>query len=135
MDENLRLVLNYAMDHQIGFQCTDVLSPITPCGSNPKRRMILINTNFHDKIQLPYQAAHEVGHVLNQDEGCLYMFSYSKASAEGGANKRAIDILIPMYFADINQEDANVQRFLDAFHIPSKMSDWAFDSIQKFYGK
>lgn len=133
MNDFLNQVLNYAWDNKIGIQCSDLFCPNTPCGSNPSNRMIVINTNFHDQQQLPYQAAHEVAHILNQDDGCLYMFTYSKTSMEGRANKRAIDILVPIFFEDIMPEQANVNDFLETFHIPSKMTDWATESIQNYY--
>lgn len=133
MNEYLTQVFRYAWDHKIGIECSDLFSPNTPCGSNPAHRLIVINTNFHDQQQLPYQAAHEVSHVLNQDDGCLYLFTYSKTSIEGAANKRAIDILVPIFFEDIMPEDANINNFLQAFHIPSKMTDWSIESIQNYY--
>lgn len=133
MNEYLKAVLNWGFEQGVGYQLCYRLSPVTPSGSNPKSKTVVINMNWHDPAQLPYQAAHEIGHVLNQDSGSLYMFTPSKVRYEGEANKRAIDILVPIYFEDVYPEDANIQEFLDSFHIPEKMRDWAKDSIQRYY--
>ncbi|NVO88908.1 ImmA/IrrE family metallo-endopeptidase [Lactobacillus rhamnosus] len=132
-DYYLNEVLKYAVNHDVKYTLAYLLSPITPSTSNPKNRRIVINMNFHDQGQLAYQAAHEVRHVINEDSGRLYLFSASKNSIEGAANKGAIDILVPIYFDEIEEDDANVNCFLDALHIPYTMFDWAVQSIEDYY--
>jgi len=41
--------------------------------------------------------------------------------------------LVPLYFDDIDEEDANLEKFMSAFDIPTSMSDIALKAIKKFY--
>ena len=76
----LREVLNYGFDRGVGAELTYKLKPYTPSVSNPETRWIAVNMNWHKPKQLPYQAAHEIMHVLHQDPACLYFYSASKNS-------------------------------------------------------
>ena len=89
--------------------------------------------NWHKPKQLPYQAAHEIMHVLHQDPACLYFYSASKNSIEGEANIGGIHMLVPLCFADVDQEDANLYQFMQAFDIPAPMEDTALEAIKEFY--
>ncbi|WP_273931915.1 ImmA/IrrE family metallo-endopeptidase [Lacticaseibacillus paracasei] len=129
----LREVLNYGFDRGVGAELTYKLKPYTPSVSNPETRWIAVNMNWHEPKQLPYQAAHEIMHVLHQDPACLYFYSASKNSIEGEANIGGIHILVPLYFTDIDKEDANLNQFMKAFDIPASMEDAASEAIKGFY--
>lgn len=133
MNDYLTQVLNYAFEHGIGVECSNDFCSDTPCASNPDARRIVINMNFHDQSQLPLQAAHEVGHILNQHSGLLYMFTLLKSKQEAEANLTALQILVPMYFADTDPEDANSQNFMDAFHVPEPLVGMAETEIRHYY--
>lgn len=133
MIDYLGAVLNVALDHGIGIECTSELSPDTPSVASPETRCMIVNLNWHDPQQLPYQAAHEIAHILNQDAGALYLFSLSRISIEGAANRGAINILVPIYFDGIDGHDANVERFMEAFQIPGTMWDWCEEAINDHY--
>ncbi len=133
MNDYLTQVLNYAFEHGIGVECSNGFCSDTPCASNPDARRIVINMNFHDQAQLPLQAAHEVGHILNKHSGLLYMFTLLKSQQEAEANRTALQILVPMYFADTEAEDANSQAFMDIFHIPDSLAGVAEDEIKNYY--
>lgn len=133
MNDYLTQVLNYAFEHGIGVECSNGFCSDTPCASNPDARRIVINLNFHDQAQLPLQAAHEVGHILNQHSGFMYMFTLLKQGQEAEANRTAFHILVPMYFADTEAEDANSQAFMDAFHVPEPLVGMAEAEIRGYY--
>lgn len=42
-------------------------------------------------------------------------------------------MLVPLYFADIDKEDANLNRFMEAFDIPAPMEDTSLEAIKEFY--
>lgn len=132
-NDYLNDVLNYGMDHGIGFKTSREFSKYTPSGSDPSHKQIVINTNWHDPAQLPYQAAHEIAHVLHEDPGVLYFVPTAKSGCEADANRGAIDILVPMYFADVEPEDANVNDFLQAFSIPAYMHDATCTAVREYY--
>ncbi len=133
-DDYLTRVMNYGLDRGVGVQTTSELSPYTPCGSNPATHMIVINRNWHIHRQVPYQAAHEIAHVLHEDPGVVYFHvPTAKSGIEAEANRTAINILAPMYFDEIEPEDANIDEFLGAFAIPSYMYDVTYNAVRKFY--
>ena len=133
MNDFLIRVLNYGFVHGIAYEATTLLSPVTPCAANPYYKRIVINLRFHNQSQLPFQAAHEIQHVLNHDEGVLYFHPTTKCAMEAAANRGAVDILVPMYFDGIDPEDANVTRFMDAFAIPGNLTDTCTASIRDWY--
>lgn len=63
----------------------------------------------------------------------MYMFTLLKQGQEAEANLTAFHILVPMYFADTEAEDANSQNFMDAFHVPEPLVNMAEDEIRSFY--
>ncbi|ERL64001.1 hypothetical protein L248_1648 [Schleiferilactobacillus shenzhenensis LY-73] len=94
----------------------------------------MLNSNWYQRNALPMHAAHEISHILNGDEGVLYYRNYySKAGAEGAANRSAIKILVPLYFADVEPEDASSVQFVDALCIPGNLQDWIEEEIRRFY--
>ncbi|EKQ17692.1 hypothetical protein LCAUCD174_2163 [Lacticaseibacillus paracasei] len=42
-------------------------------------------------------------------------------------------MLVPLYFADVDQEDANLNQFMQACDIPAPMEDTALEAIKEFY--
>ncbi|MCP9380341.1 hypothetical protein KBX72_15625, partial [Lacticaseibacillus paracasei] len=58
---------------------------------------------------------------------------YSKSRTEGNANKRALSIVIPMYFKDLEADEANLFQFMNDLAIPSWLEDAASSSINSYY--
>ncbi|APX73381.1 ImmA/IrrE family metallo-endopeptidase [Companilactobacillus allii] len=127
-------LMNLAFDNNIAVIMEDKFSPYTPAAVDTKTKVIVINSNWHIQNQIPFQLAHEIGHVLNDDgsKACLY-FSPSKFGIEGHANKTAIQLLIPLYFSNIEYIHANTVRFMEAFNIPLYLEDTVIDEIQSYY--
>lgn len=134
MDDLLDKVIAFARSKGIEVTRLYELSPVTPCGSDPSQGTIYINMNFGDQNQLPYQAGHEVQHVLEGHEGVLY-FTPSKMGMEGAANRGSIDILVPLYFDSVEPEDANAAQFIDDCGISDGLRDYVAGAICDFYHK
>lgn len=133
MNNYLQNVLSYAFNQGIGITLCRDFSPYTPSGANPKRKQIVINMKWYKPQQLPYIAAHETAHVLNEDSGLLYFSGTAKTSIEAKANRGAIDILTPIYFQDIEKECVDMYAFINKFEIPTFMEDYVFHKIHDFY--
>ncbi len=133
MNNYLQRILSFAFTHGIGITLCRDFSPFTPSGANPERKQIVINMRWHRPQQLPYITAHEIAHILNEDSGLLYFSGTAKTAIEGQANRGAIDILIPIYFQDIEKEFADMYAFMNEFEIPGFMEDYVSQSIQDFY--
>lgn len=94
MNDAITWLCAYAFDRNINVTL-DKLSFSTDVPSCMFGRSIIINTNWKNQNELPFIIAHEIGHVLNEDEGKLY-YSTSTAHSkfETAANERAIDLLL-----------------------------------------
>lgn len=130
MDEIITKLMQYAFDHNIGMVMTHELGDHTPSASRPDNKMIVINLNWYDKREIPFQMAHELGHVINQDEGILYYSSFSnRSSYERAANMTGLDILIPIYVDVTGYSCDNISPFMEQFGIPAYLGG---DVIKRF---
>ncbi|WP_169922441.1 ImmA/IrrE family metallo-endopeptidase [Lactobacillus terrae] len=117
-------LFNYAYDHKISIISTYLLPEEENCSSYPSKNMIIINMNLKNKKQLPFQIAHEIGHVLNNHDSMapLY-FTNSKNKIEFDANKTAIQILADFYIANSEEEYINPEQFMDTFDVLPHLHD------------
>ena len=69
MDSLIEWLVNYAFDHNIGVVLTPALQPHTPSTSDGTTRLVVINMNWYRKTEIPFALAHEIGHVINGDQG------------------------------------------------------------------
>lgn len=122
MDDVIRWLCKFAFDHKINVTL-DKLSFSDDVPSCVLGKSIIINTNWRNPNELPFIFAHEIGHVLNEDEGRLY---YSTATAhtkiEAAANERAINLLVKY----CNCEDLlpeNYIDFMELYGIPRQLDE------------
>jgi hypothetical protein len=129
----LNRVFRHAEHENIVCYKADELKPCSPSNANADVRGIIVNMNWPDKQQLPYQAAHEVKHIELEHHGVCYFDGRDISGQEGAANRGAVDMLVGLYFADRSMESANPYQFMAAFSIPNSMYDYVCDSICNFY--
>lgn len=129
MDEVIEYLLNFALSKGYGFILTDKLKPTTPSCANQQQNKIVINTNWTNKNELPFQIAHEIGHMLNGDEGVLYYSSYaSHSKIETNADNKAIDLLLN-YCIDMDKTTNNYSDFMYYYGIP----DYLEQNVRRRY--
>lgn len=123
-------LFNYALDQGIGveFMC---LSPDTPPAANVNSKLIAMNSNWHNKDEIPFQFAHEISHITlkQQFDGILY-FTPFKYGLELDANRNAIKMLLPYYVADKEVDQLNSYDFMQCFGIPYHLEDIVIDEIR-----
>jgi len=120
MSDVLTYLLNYALDHNIGFTMLNDIDNDWPSLAVPERNMMFINANWYKHEELPMIVAHEIGHMLN-GQTC-YMYDKStvgKINAESEANKKAVELLMN-YCIDNDIEFNSYIMFLQQFCIPIK---------------
>lgn len=119
-DDVTTYLLNYALDHHIGFELLNKVDSFWPSVAIPERNVMFINTSWYKQEELPMVVAHEIGHMLNGDS--CYMYDHSntgKISSEGAANKVAIDLLL-QYCRDNDIHFNSYIMFIQQFCIPLK---------------
>ncbi|WP_276804769.1 hypothetical protein [Lactobacillus hominis] len=130
MNDTVDYLLNYAFDQGISYELTTELSLDAPSASRPKRRKMIINLNLSNKKELPLQIAHEIGHILNQDDGVLYFSTIKNHDLiEADATKTGIKILADYYFNEMDQSEWNVDNFMNYYCIPSYLRDWCYSLL------
>ncbi|WP_338214917.1 ImmA/IrrE family metallo-endopeptidase [Lacticaseibacillus salsurivasis] len=133
IDDLLDTIRNIAWDLGIGWEVAQLhpeQSPLVDTG----RRLIILNSNWPNKREMPFQAAHELAHVINGDVGTYYYTrERTDSRIEGSANRQALKILVPLYFQSIDRENANVQQFMVDLSIPSWLEPKAEETIGAFY--
>ena len=118
MSDVTTYLLNYALNHHIGFELLNEVDSFWPSVAIPERNMMFINTSWYKQEELPMVVAHEIGHMLNGDSCYMYDHSNSgKISSEGAANKVAIDLLL-QYCRDNDIQFNSYIMFLQQFCIP-----------------
>lgn len=118
MSDVTTYLLNYALDHDIGFEFLNGLDSDWPSVAIPERNKMFINTNWYKQEEVPMIIAHEIGHMLNGDSCYMYnKSSIAKINAESTANKIAIDLLL-QYCKDYDIHFNSYIMFIQQFCIP-----------------
>lgn len=137
MNIYIKRLMQYAWDNGISCVLTEKMNEYTPSSAKPENKIILINLNWHNQLEIAFQMAHEIGHVINNDEGVLYYSSFSnKSSYERNANLKALEILIPIYLDIIGDYTSNsVSPFMQAFCIPDRLENDVVNAFRNSVSK
>ena len=120
MSDVTTYLLNYALDHHIGFELLNGIDSDWPSLAIPERNMMFINTNWYKQEELPMVVAHEIGHMIDGDSCYLYdQSTISRLKSEHSANLIAINLLMK-YCSDNDIEFNNSMTFLTQFNIPQR---------------
>lgn len=120
MDSLIEWLVNYAFDHNIGVVLTPALQPYTPSTSDGTTRLVVINMNWHRKTEIPFALAHEIGHVINGDQGVHAYTATLKTKEEYAANVTGIR-LIKDYCLRNEMRFDNYVVFCQQFGIPLEL--------------
>lgn len=133
MDEIMTALMNQAfLKYKIRIILSSEADPYTPSVAHTESRTIIINTNFHDKKQIPLQMAHEVGHIINGDQATqpvYFSMMQTDYPMELEANRTAIKLLLPFYLRDKDVENVNSQEFMDTFSVPTHLENIVKEEI------
>ncbi|TLF41000.1 ImmA/IrrE family metallo-endopeptidase [Lacticaseibacillus zeae] len=131
--EILNRVMQFAFDHGISVEFARMDREQTPV-VNTIRKLIILNSDWPNKNKFPFQAAHELGHILNGDRGQFhYIPRLFRSGVESRANQTALSLIVPMYFDEIDTENANVDKFMEDLAVPIEAKDDGINAIRAFY--
>ncbi|WP_164905644.1 ImmA/IrrE family metallo-endopeptidase [Latilactobacillus sakei] len=125
-------LFNYAFDNGVSMMFMQ-LDSYTPPATNVHTKRILMNNNWHNKDELPMQFAHEIGHIMLEQEysGLLY-YTPSKFGMEFEANKYAINLLLPFYMDEKEPGQVNIYDFMEYFSIPGHLEDAVTEAVKNY---
>lgn len=120
-DRLMKYLMNTAMfDYHIGVEFTNILPPFAPSASyNKVGRLILMNSRWPYPTEIPFQLAHEIAHVLYEDQQYYNLNDKTKNSGEAQANTFAIKLL-QRYCIENEFNFSNVYQFAKCFGIPKE---------------
>lgn len=118
-DRLIRYLMNYAMfDCKIGVEFTDKLPPSAPPISyNVPGKLIIMNGKWLYPVQIPFLLAHEIGHVIHENEKFYHISSMNTQKGEANENSFAIKLL-HQYCVDGEIYFDNCYSFAKCFGIP-----------------
>lgn len=125
-----------AIKNHIDVIWTDGLEPSTPPAVYVPYRKIIMNLNWKDKHEIPFQLAHEIAHIFNNDEynQILYYTNVrSHYKVERNAHSSAIDILLPYYYETTSIEDLNPLQFCELFKVPIYLLELVEQKMLNYY--
>lgn len=119
-DRLMKYLMNYAFDNHIGVEFTHKLSPFDPPISyNDPGKLIIMNGNWYRPIEIPFQLAHEICHVLYENGNYYHINEITKSKGESIANVFAIKLLM-QYCVDNDIVFRSCYRFAECFGIPKE---------------
>lgn len=121
-DQLIKYLMNAAvLDYKIGVEFTDRLPPFAPPLSyNSMGRLIIMNALWPYPTEIPFQLAHEIAHVLNENQHYYNLNDRTTKCGEADANIFAIKLL-QKYCEDNEYHFDSYYKFAKAFCIPHNL--------------
>ncbi|MFK5706038.1 ImmA/IrrE family metallo-endopeptidase [Ligilactobacillus sp. LYQ139] len=136
MDEIVRDHLEgIAKQHRIRIYWVDDLDKYTPPCSLSCARRIVMNNQWHNEREIPFQLAHEIGHVLLHSDCdiAFYHATYgSRVRIEREANSLAISLLLPLYFRERDSSKVNANDLMECLSIPAHLEGLVRERIKDY---
>lgn len=120
-DRLIKYLMNAAMfDYHIGVEFTNQLPPLAPPISyNNVGRLIIMNARWPYPSEIPFQLAHEIAHVVHEDQHYYSLNDRTVNRGEADANIFAIELL-KKYCKENDYYFNTYYDFARAFGIPKK---------------
>lgn len=131
--ENYSKLITYLMnaamlDYGIGVEFTNLLPPSAPPISyNEPGKYIIMNGRWSHPTEIPFQLAHEIYHVLHENQHYYHLNNNTSNCGEAEANIFAVKLL-QHYCKDNDYHFDNFYRFAECFDIPKNVY-YLFDSL------
>ena len=121
-DRLIKYLMNAAMfDYKIGVEFSNRLPPFAPPLSyNHVGRLIIMNARWPYPTEIPFQLAHEIAHVLNENQHYFNLNDRTTKRGEADANVFAIKLL-QKYCDDNEYHFDSYYKFAEAFCIPHSL--------------
>ena len=112
---------SYAFKHRIGvFQL--ITKPEYSSLADKSKRLIIINTNWKNKKELPFVIGHEIGHIMAGDPGLSYYCGTTLTPNERRADLFSLNLIFDYAARQYDCFD-EPGIFMSQFGIPYRMKD------------
>ena len=120
MNDLIDWLCEFSFNNNVGFELKSMDKDMVSFAI-PDINMVFININYHNQNEIPFQFAHEIGHVLDHDTGLNNFSAPSEyIGEEYQANLQAIHIIMK-FCEDNNIKIDNYINFMNCFSIPKSL--------------
>lgn len=117
-DDLMQTLTDFTWDHHFGLEIGQFKPDFRSCAI-PEDNLIVINTNWKDKEEVPFSFAHEIGHFMNGDDGVRYYDSATiNNKCEYAANLFAIRFILK-FCERYSLHFTNPITFCEQFGVPT----------------
>mgnify|MGYP001854025178 FL=1 len=121
-DDLMQTLTDFTWDHHFGLEIGPYKPGFRSC-SIPEDNLIIINTNWKNKEEVPFSFAHELGHFMNGDDGIRYYDSATiNNKCERGANEFAVKFILN-FCKRYGLTFSNPITFCEQFGVPTTLED------------
>ncbi|WEV51637.1 hypothetical protein OZX69_02790 [Lactobacillus sp. ESL0731] len=121
MNDLIQYLLNFALDQ--GFSVAQICEAEEYRSlADKSKKLIIINTNWRNKAELPFIIGHEIGHLVDGDLGISSYCGTTLTSKERHADLYSLNLIFDYA---TNQYDCYQEpgQFMQAYGIPTRMYD------------
>lgn len=134
MNDLLNYICGLIWKHHLGVELCHLKDKHFRSRYLPSEKLIIINTNWWNRSEIPFMAAHELGHYINGDKGVMY-YDHNYSYQEHDAINRNDDVfkesqadlyslnLIWDYAASQGYTCEEPYEFMQQFGIPERMTN------------
>ncbi len=114
----MQTLTDYTWNHHISLDIGAYKPDFRSCAI-PEDNLIIINTNWKDKEEVPFSFAHEIGHFMNGDDGVRYYDSATiNNKCEYAANLFAVRFILK-FCERYDLHFTNPITFCEQFGVPT----------------
>lgn len=110
-----------AQAHHIKLYFSDDLPPHIGAFADQKSQSIVINNASANYGAICYKIAHELGHLLLNNQVTNYKLRQNQLKNEQSAHQMALELVIPLYLNYLNPEMVNIDTIMHYFDLPNSL--------------
>lgn len=129
MTDLITCLLNYAFDHGISYSLV-YEDPDYPSTAFPEEKFVVINMNCKNLKELPFIIGHEIGHIMNNDNGLQFYCNTVSTPVEHQADLYSLNLIFDYATRQYDCFD-EPSEFMQAYGIPVRMYSDVADLFRK----
>lgn len=129
MNDLIEYQFDFAFKHNIGVLQINTKKEYNSLADTSKN-LIIVNTNWKNKKELPFIIGHEIGHLIEGESGLSYYCGTSLTSSERHADLFSLNMIFD--YACLQYDSfSEPSQFIQQYGIPIRMFDDASNLFKK----
>nr|WP_280926576.1 M48 family metalloprotease [Lactobacillus sp. ESL0701] len=119
VNDLIQYLFDFAFNQDIGYLLVPADEDYSSF-ANKTKKLIIINTNWKNKAELPFIIGHEIGHLIDGDQGISRYCGTSLTSKERHADLYSLNLIFDYATKQYDCYEEPSQ-FMQAYGIPTRM--------------